>query len=113
MSYQIYKIIHILGIASVITALCVRMYVTDAAMRKMSALIHGLGMVAIIVGGFGLLARLGVGGMPGWVIVKLVIWLAFGGFFALAKRQISPKLVWLSLIVLTGLSASLAIYKPF
>lgn len=113
MPYQIYKVIHIIGIASVLTSLCIRMYVTDNSLKKASALIHGLGMVAILVGGFGLLARLGIDGFPGWVWAKLVIWLAFGGFFALVKRKVSPLGVWLSLIALTGVSASLAIYKPF
>jgi hypothetical protein len=73
---------------------------------------HGVGLLLLVVAGFGMLARLGIYSPPGWVIGKIVIWLALGAFVALAykKAQLAKKF-WLAVPVLVLISAVLAIYK--
>jgi len=88
---------------------------TSNRQRKLTGVLHGAGLLMILVGGFGILARLGLtGGFPGWVWAKLVLWLVVGGSAAVIGRSpsLSRHLLWL-LPVLGGLGAWLAIYKPF
>ena len=76
---------------------------------------HGTGLLISLVGGFGLLARLGLtGGLPGWVYLKLAIWLGLGmSPILLYKRPQTAKAVWFILIVLFISAAYTARYKPF
>jgi hypothetical protein len=73
---------------------------------------HGVGLLLLVVAGFGMLAKLGIYSPPGWVIGKIVIWLALGAFVGIAykKAQLAKKF-WVAVPVLVLLSAVLAIYK--
>lgn len=83
--------------------------------RKFVGMIHGISLFVIIVAGFGLLARLGLtSGLPGWVIAKLVIWLAIGGIPTLIyKKPQYSKFLFLLIWILGACAATLAITKPF
>lgn len=121
MSYQFYKFLHLIGIVMTIAALAgMSLHVAsggtkDYAGRKMAAILHGLGLTITLVAGFGLLARLGLmGGMPGWAIAKLIVWVILGGLPALIYRKPKQaKMFWYLIILFAALNAYLAIYKPF
>jgi hypothetical protein len=118
--YPFYKVLHLLGIFMVVITLggmilhVVNGGTRDYAMRKRVALIHGVGLLIALVGGFGLLARLGlVNGMPAWAMAKLGIWFVLGALPALVYR----KREWAhffgpTTIVFAVAAAWLAIYKP-
>lgn len=121
-SYSVYKIIHLVGILMVFMAL--GGLATNAIngggkkhrWRKPIAITHGVGLLISLVGGFGLLARLGVmhGSLPGWVIAKLVIWILFGALIAVIPRKPAlAKPLWLIIIILGATAAYLAGSKPF
>lgn len=56
--------------------------------KKLGVIAHGAGLLAIIVGGFGMLANMGENPMTlGWVHLKLTIWLALGGGLTLLKKK--------------------------
>jgi hypothetical protein len=123
MPYPIYKLIHYFGIFLMLIALAVTSFHVlrggtrkDNPLRKALASAHGLGALLILVGGFGMLARLGIvqGGLPGWVIAKLTIWLLLGLAIVLPYRApgSARSLLWL-LPVLGVLAAYFALYKPF
>jgi hypothetical protein len=105
----IYKIIHFvglivlfLGIGSLITA-----DPKKPAAFRLPAMIHGIGLLLILVSGFGLQAKLKLG-FPVWMISKLVILLALGGSIALIKRKILPPVaVYVLAIILGGIAAYL------
>ena len=121
-SYSVYKVVHLLGVLMVFLALGgVTMHVIngggkDHSWRKPVAITHGIGLLLALVGGFGLLARLGVmhGTLPGWVIAKLGIWLVFAVLVGVVVRKKSwAKPLWLITLLLGGLAAYLAGSKPF
>ncbi|NJL24248.1 MAG: hypothetical protein HC902_03075 [Calothrix sp. SM1_5_4] len=62
------------------------------------------------------MARLGVahGGLPGWVIAKLGIWIVLAVLIGvLIRKPAWAKPVWPTVIVLGGVAAYLAGGKPF
>jgi uncharacterized membrane protein SirB2 len=124
MSYAAYKLIHLLGIFSLMVALA-GMAVHAAAghtkkenpsHRTLLAL-HGVGALLALTGGFGLLARINVqhGEMfDGWIWGKILLWIILGGMVALPYRsQGAARLLVVLLPVLGVAGAFLAVYKPF
>jgi hypothetical protein len=87
----------------------------DHAWRKPVAITHGIGLFLVLLGGFGMLARLGIHWpWPGWVLVKVVIWIILGALGAVAARKTTlAQPLWWMTIVLGGLAAYVAGNKPF
>ncbi len=121
-SYSIYKIVHLTGVMMIFLSLGgVIMHAINGGgrehlWRKPVAITHGVGLLVSLVGGFGLLARLGVvhGGLPGWVWAKLGIWLIFAILSGVVIRKKSwAKPVWIVALILGGVAAYLAGSKPF
>lgn len=117
MDYQWYKILHIVGILMVFTALgglALRSADNGKATptgRKLTAIGHGLGLVIVLVSGFGLLAKLSLGFDP-WVIGKLLIWLFLGGMLVLIRKMPHLAALWYwALPIIGGIAAWLALFK--
>jgi hypothetical protein len=121
MPYEFYKVLHLIGVFTVILSLggmCLHVAsggTREYAGRKMAAATHGIGLLITLVAGFGLLAKLGLmASLPGWAITKLIVWLILGGLPALIyKKRAMAKLFWVLILVFGALNAYLAIYKPF
>lgn len=109
-SYEIYKILHILSILLVFISLTAYAF----SHRKVFGLFHGVGLVLILVSGFGLLARLGlVKGFPQWIWVKLGVWVLIGATYSIAKRKkLSPMVQIFIWLILACVAISMAIFKP-
>jgi hypothetical protein len=120
-SVLIYKNLHLIGVFMILVALGglilqqINATTREQVWRKPVAITHGIGMVLVLVGGFGMLARLGIfWPWPGWVLVKIIIWLVLGILIAVIGR--SPALakpLWWVTIALAALAAYLALNKPF
>ncbi len=120
-SYGVYKVVHFIGILMVLMsigglAMAAISQAPGKVWRRPVMITHGIGMLVSLVGGFGLLARLGVmhGSLPGWIYAKLAIWFIFGAMAGVLIRKPSlAKPLWVVVIVLGGLAAYLAGNKPF
>lgn len=121
--YTLYKVVHIVGLVLVMSTLGgLAVHAMAGGTRKtnpargMIGALNGIGFLLILVGGFGMLARLGVmhgAGFPGWLWAKIAIWGALVVAMILPYRipaLARPMLV--ALPVLGGLAAYMAIYKP-
>ncbi len=122
MALLIYKIIHLTGIAMTLMALGGAMVYTiaggrkaDLRWRKPVAITHGVGLFLALLGGFGMLARMGIHWpWPGYIFVKVVVWVLFGGLLTLIyKKPDAGKGLWAATIALFALAAYMAIFKPF
>jgi hypothetical protein len=123
MPYPIYKLIHLAGIFMVLLALAaMSIHALRGGTRagdphrRALAIAHGTGIFLILLGGFGMLARLGIvqGGLPGWILAKLGIWAILGAAMALAYRgRTLARLTLLAVPALAVLAAAFALYKPF
>ena len=118
-SYQLYNLLHILGIILVFMALGALCFhganggTKDS--NKVRGLVmgsHGVGMLLILVAGFGMLARINQG-MPGWLHPKLLIWVLIGAAPVILNRKPEwGKLMWGVLPLLAATSAYFAINHP-
>lgn len=113
MSLVAYKVIHILSIMLLFTALGGMLAGAD---RKRAGMTHGIALILILVSGFGALARIGLsnpGIWPMWLWLKALIWIALGGVIVLIRRAPrSAPLLWWVLPLLGGLAGYLALFKP-
>jgi hypothetical protein len=120
-SLLVYKFFHLTGIMMVFLALGGAMVhaINGGAKatnqwRKGVGITHGIGIVLILVSGFGMLARLGIHWpWPAWIIIKMVIWLVIGILTAFIYRLGSAgKSLWYATILLGIVAAILALFKP-
>lgn len=123
MSYPFYKIMHFAGIFVMLVALaatCMHAVMggtkADNPMRKALGAAHGIAALLILTGGFGMLARLGIihGGLPVWVMIKLVIWGTLAAAIALPYLSRGwARALLVAMPVLAALAGVTAILKPF
>lgn len=120
-SHQFYNVVHIVGLVLLMAGLggiaaSAGSTQRSARSRRLLLAFHGLGVLLILVGGFGMLARLGIvqgTAWPGWVWVKVGIWGVLGiGAFLPYRYPRTAGLLLALLPVLGGLAAWMAIYKP-
>lgn len=121
MSYEFYKVLHLLGIAFLLSGLValVILKVTGVAIegtvKKFAFITHGVGLLVILVSGFGLLAKLQLmADFPKWAFIKLAIWLFMGGVATLIKKKGHMAWTLYTLIMLIFLLAAyVGVTKPF
>lgn len=121
-SYTTYKLIHLFGLLLAFSALGgMALHAASGGTRQTSgarALVmsmHGTGVFLLLLGGFGMLARLGIvqGGLPGWIHAKLGVWAVIAVLAAVPYRKPEyAKWALASLPLLGGLAAYIALYKP-
>lgn len=118
MNPLVYYSIHIFGVVLVFMSygmLIARgMLDTDnKSLRKFGAIMSGIGLFLILLGGFGLLARVYANQWHPWVIIKLITWVVLGGMIALINRKPQMGKVWFYSILILGLINILSAYfKP-
>ncbi len=119
MSYEFYKVIHLLGLSMVIMSLGgILVFAINGgqkatnSFRKGAMITHGVGLLLTLVAGFGMLHKAQIPGFPGWAVGKLIIWLALGAFVGLAYKQNLARKLWIVLPLLIAVGAVLAIVKP-
>jgi hypothetical protein len=123
-SHQFYNLVHIIGLILIMSALggaAMRSMTGGAgerrSTRRMVAMLHGTGAFLMLLGGFGMLARLGFmhgANFPGWLWVKLLVWgVLVSALLVLRRRPHFAPALLLALPFLGGLAAYMAIYKPW
>jgi hypothetical protein len=120
--YGIYRQLHLGGIFALFMALGgIALHVINGGTRasntgrKLMASLHGIALFVILLGGFGMLARLKLmeGGLPMWIYLKLAIWAVMAAMGGLMYR--SPKMArWMlvALPVLGAVASYIAVTKP-
>ena len=116
MSYEFYKFLHFFSLLALffsLGALCFYSH-KEKGQKKWIMILHGLASFALLVSGFGMIAKLKMPNFPLWVSLKLVIWLLLSFLIPFLLRQKRLKLpVSLLIFTLTGFALWLALFKPF
>ena len=86
----------------------------SAELKRLGAITSGIGLVLILIAGFGLIAKLYNNSFQGWMLVKLGLWILLGGVIVLINRVPSiAKLLWWVIIALGALAAYMVYMRPF
>jgi hypothetical protein len=104
MSAPFYLVVHLTGVILLFIGLGSALMPEDTPQRKVGLRFHGLGLVLLLVGGFGLVAKLKTG-FDWWVIVKLVLWFGFGAMPIIGKRGLLPTPLAWTIAVVCGIVA--------
>ncbi|MEI8026558.1 MAG: hypothetical protein WCI18_09430 [Pseudomonadota bacterium] len=135
MSFAFYKILHFIGIITLFLGFGLMLSsqlsekVAGAVKNSKPMMVHGIGLVLILLGGFGMAAKAkflgdaGIGeegsvvaqsGFPNWFWAKFGIWVALGGAAAVIKRVPEKRNLWLLLVIILGTCAVyLGVAQPF
>lgn len=119
-----YEVVHLIGIAMLFVAIGgVTVHAANGGnkatsdTRRLVSSVHGMGALLILVGGFGMLARIGFqhgANFPGWLWTKLIIWVVLSAVVLVPYRR--PDLarpLFVGLPLLAGVAVYMALYKPF
>ncbi len=117
MSIEAYRILHLIGLILVflgLGGLVLKPGGKDTPPHALAFMLHGLGMLVMLVSGFGLLATKFVWPWGGWVFAKFGIWLLLGAMPTLIKRGAIPfGLAWILTAGVGALTVWLVVAKPF
>lgn len=119
---DVYEIIHVIGIAMLFLSIGgVAIHAANGgtqantSTRKFVAGLFGTGSFLILLGGFGMMARLHLVYEipPHWLKVKMLIWLVLSGIVLLPYRKPAlAKPFAMLLPLLAGVAVWMAVYKP-
>ena len=123
--YGVYKVVHLTGLFFLFGAVgATALYYArrpdrdeTRKERRFLMVLHGISLFIVLLGGFGLLARIGVqqgSAFPPWVWPKLGVWILIGASIVVFKRM--PQLarpLFLLLPLLGAFAAYCAVYKPW
>jgi hypothetical protein len=119
MSLDIYRAIHVAGLAMIMLAFGALLILPKEAPRPRSVMImHGVGILVMIVAGFGMMARsdppiMAPDSWGVWLILKMIIWLAIAALPTLIRGGTIPrKVAWIVIVALAAVAAWLAAAKP-
>lgn len=121
MSLVFYNVLHVSGLILLLHAVGAFLHhqatASDATNPRKRILMiqHGVGLLFILVSGFGQFARLGISfPWPTWAWIKLGIWLLFAVMTRLAGEGGKQANLWWTLSLLAAIAAAwLGISKPF
>lgn len=118
MDLQTYRIIHLFGLSLVLMALGGLVVhalnggtKSNNAFRKGAIISHGVGLLLVLVAGFGMLHK--TQHDVGWMVGKMVLWLVLGGAVAVVyKSKVMAKAIFLTVPLVVLIGAVMALY-PF
>jgi hypothetical protein len=121
--YLGFKLVHLLGVFFLFSGIGGMVFVSylesgrsKTAMVRLPRVLHGIGLLVILIGGVMMVYSLrldGGHGVPFWVKLKMLVLVCFGLLPLLVRRPAAKRFV-LPIALLLGLAASfLAVFKPF
>jgi len=113
MTPHFYHFIHVFSVLVLIGYTFFAFAGPAPATRKRVLIATGIASLLILVSGVGLMHKLGYE-WHGWVITKMVVWLAISAFAGIAYRRPGARGVLGALtVLLSGIAVYMVFYKPF
>ncbi len=118
MHFDDYRVLHIVGLAMLVMGTGATLFAAkDAKKQRLPMVLHGGGLLVLLVAGFGLMAKTGRSAphdWSPWLIIKMVVWVAAALLPTLVRHGTVPRpLGWIVALLLVASAAYLGIVKPF
>jgi len=108
--YPIYQIFHLVGLAAL--AIGTGGMMANGSNRKLFAIWQGVGLLVILVAGFGMLASHQLG-LPHFAIVKTILWVLVAAMPVILRKLKAPITAGILVsLTLVGILAWLGVTKP-
>jgi hypothetical protein len=112
MSPTFYHVLHVVSVL-VLTGYTFYAFAAPAESRKKVMIITGVSSLLVLIGGFGLQAKLAVG-WPGWLFVKLFCWLGLSALAGMGYRRRGAAGTLALIAIILSFVAVLMVYaRPF
>ena len=115
MSEEFYRVLHVVSVI-LLTAFTFQAFAAPAEARRRTMMYSGIASLLVLVGGFGLLARLGMdmASLPAWLYAKIACWLVLSAIGGMAFRRpgLRGVLTLVTLLVVTA-GVYLVYLRPF
>lgn len=115
MTLELYKVLHIVGLALLMMSAGVALATPKDAPQKTSMIFHGVGLLLLLVAGFGMLARLGMSDpstWQTWLWAKVGVWVVAAVLPALVRRGFIPRpFGWVVALALAAFAAYAGLTK--
>ncbi len=115
MPHYLYQVLHITGLLMIFAgygALLARGLAgsDDRRVKKLGSITSGIGLLLVLVAGFGLVSKLNYSFSAPWLIAKIVIWFALAGLIVLINRApaLATRLWWI--LLLLGATGAITVY---
>jgi hypothetical protein len=115
MSINFYQVLHLVGILMLFLGYGALLGRSMAApdnvrVRKLGSITSGIGLLLILIAGFGLISKIGYSFTAPWLIVKMLVWLALGYLIVLINRKPQWVLLLWWLLIALGATATIMVY---
>ena len=112
MSALVYQILHVAAGFLLVAYTFQAFAAPSPEKRKGVLMMSGIASLVMLVGGFGLLAKLDLG-FPSWVLIKVILWLVLSALAGIAFRKpLLAKPLSLITIALVVLALYMVYAKP-
>ncbi len=112
--YEVYKVAHLVGLAVLFAALGGLLFAArdvDGKPPRALLVLHGVGVVLMLVGGFGLLARNGIQWpWPNWVLVKAGLWVVLAAM-PWPIRKFGLGGAWIALVLAASVGVAVVMVR--
>lgn len=116
MTLELYKVLHITGLALLMLGLGALLVGPPQENRRMGMMLHGIGLIVMLVAGFGAMAKKGIMGpdeWPGYLIAKMGLFVVLGVLPLLVRKDLVPRgFGWIVAALLVFGAAWLALVQP-
>lgn len=121
MSLSFYRILHFasvmllyFGLGAVLVSHYSAGGIIKVRARILAFATHGLGLIFILISGFGMLVKLGMTeSIPMWAYGKLIVWALLGLAISAARRRAGWAYIWTLTFLVLGITAAyLGEFKP-
>jgi hypothetical protein len=117
MSLEFYQVLHVTGLVLLMLGLGGTLLAPPDTKTRTAKMLHGAGALVMLIAGFGLMAKRGMGAphlWPAWLILKMVIWLAIAVALPLlvSAKKVPRPAGWVIVAALAFAAAWLAFMKP-
>ncbi len=115
MGYEHYKILHIVGLCLLAISAGASAASGKDSPSKLPMILHGVGLMLLLVAGFGLLAKLNMSApdqWPNWVLAKLGVWVLAAALPTMLRRGLLPRAFgWVFALALMSFAIWLGVAK--